>query len=633
MDEVRLIRSAQRGSAEAFEQLALRYQQVLAASARYTVGNQDDAEDAVQDTLVRAYRHLPSLKDPDKFRAWLFSILRHVCLTLLQKRAPAAGSLEDYAETLAAPEPPDDHAIAGALEQLPPAYREVLIAHYMQGLSYAEMAEVFNITEEALRARCLRARETLRKLIGEAEEKETRRYMRRALALVPLAGDFLKDRVLEEISAMEQVNTLPFSPDAEPVLPGAAAGIPLFAIFSGWKFFTAAGIVAVLALAGIVVHIATRAPATTGNNTTKDPVVVTKEPDIIKEQDVDVRKEQNVTKKQDAITKAPDVIKALDVIDVAISEFCPLPVNNAPTWIELFNYGKTPVDAGGWILCDKTGVIYTIPHELPAIPAQGLVLVTFSGKDSPETDEMVFAEGKTAKLYTRNDNSLNAIRGFDNECALYASSTPEPDMILDHACWGSWPDSPYKKAAVAIGLTTRMIADDDVKAATIPPTIPVIVSSCGFARKLFEKPKFSRNRQLFISSPCELWDVYPLRYLTPGKDNIWLPPIPHGPRGNAYWDEKNGIGFGLFNPGSQMPRKGRPNWEVRLQVSSNVNFTELLVDEFIEPLYHLKPPPDPGTYYWRLRYETKEEETVWTESIKFTVVKMTWSEPYKPTRK
>lgn len=113
MDEQQLVTAAQQGDKEAFGTLARQYQHALVAGARHLMGRAEDAEDMAQETLIEAYRHLPSLRDPGKFRAWLFGILRHRCHNHLRNARPAALSLDDYAEIIPAPLP-DDSATLGA---------------------------------------------------------------------------------------------------------------------------------------------------------------------------------------------------------------------------------------------------------------------------------------------------------------------------------------------------------------------------------------------------------------------------------------------------------------------------------------------------------------------------------------
>jgi len=166
MDDNTLVEATLAGNVEAFGTLVHKYQHLLVASARHLTRNAEDAEDLAQEALVEAYRHLRSLEDRAKFRAWLFAILRHKCLTYLKQRKPEPVSLDDVADVL--PSPPLDLGVdlAELLDGLPLAYREILAARYLQELSYEEMAMAFGASVNTVRVRCCRARERLRELFA-----------------------------------------------------------------------------------------------------------------------------------------------------------------------------------------------------------------------------------------------------------------------------------------------------------------------------------------------------------------------------------------------------------------------------------------------------------------------------------
>lgn len=166
MEDNTLIEATLSGDVEAFGTLVRRYQHVLVATARHLARTTDDAEDLAQEALVDAYRNLRQLHDRGKFRAWLFGILRHKCLTYLQQRRPENIPLDDCEDTLPAPVPDDGAGLAELLDGLPLAYREILAARYLQELSYEEIAEALGTSVANVRVRCCRARERLRTLFA-----------------------------------------------------------------------------------------------------------------------------------------------------------------------------------------------------------------------------------------------------------------------------------------------------------------------------------------------------------------------------------------------------------------------------------------------------------------------------------
>lgn len=166
MDDKTLIAATLAGDADSFGTLVRKYQHILVASARHLTRNAEDAEDLAQEALVDAYRNLRTLKDRAKFRGWVFGILRHKCLTCLQRRRSEAISLDDCADLPALPAADIGGDLAELLDSLPLPYREILAARYVQELSYEEIADALGTSVNVARVRCCRARERLRELFA-----------------------------------------------------------------------------------------------------------------------------------------------------------------------------------------------------------------------------------------------------------------------------------------------------------------------------------------------------------------------------------------------------------------------------------------------------------------------------------
>lgn len=159
------------GDVEAFGLLLDRYQEELAAYARYMIGNADEAADVVQESLVRAFRALRRCKDRGRFKGWLFRILSNQCKThLARRRRWRRESLASLADQLPAVETANGAADAAelrrrvheALQELSVDQREALVLKYVHGMNLAEMARLLSTTEAALKMRLLRGREALR---------------------------------------------------------------------------------------------------------------------------------------------------------------------------------------------------------------------------------------------------------------------------------------------------------------------------------------------------------------------------------------------------------------------------------------------------------------------------------------
>ena len=175
MSDADLIGAARDGDADAFAVLMRRhYPDCLRFAVRLT-GSEADAEDAVQETFIRAYRSLHGYRDRQRFRAWLLQILRNRCITLIARRASRFERLEGYAATARESVEPvhsngTHERVQAALQMLPPKLREAFLLRFVEQLDYAEMRAVTGTSVPALKMRVNRARTALQQLLGDRDE-------------------------------------------------------------------------------------------------------------------------------------------------------------------------------------------------------------------------------------------------------------------------------------------------------------------------------------------------------------------------------------------------------------------------------------------------------------------------------
>lgn len=156
-------------------ELVERYYASLYRYACRLSGSQADAEDLTQETFLRATAKLGQLRDADKVRSWLYSILRHAYLQR-QRGAPQTHhvSLEDLCDVPdEVPDPLpefDAEALRKALDDLPEPYRTAVLLYYFEELSYREIADVLDVPIGTVMSRLARARGYLkaRLLLAEA---------------------------------------------------------------------------------------------------------------------------------------------------------------------------------------------------------------------------------------------------------------------------------------------------------------------------------------------------------------------------------------------------------------------------------------------------------------------------------
>ena len=168
-----LVDRARSGDREAFAVLAAGAIDRLYAIARLILRDTELAEDATQDALVRAWRDLPTLRDVDRFDAWLRKLLVRSCadigrhqrrwrteLTILPVEPVQSDSASDLA---------DRDLLERGLRRLSDAQRSILVLHFYLGLSHVEVADVLDIPAGTARSRLHYALEALRAALAADE--------------------------------------------------------------------------------------------------------------------------------------------------------------------------------------------------------------------------------------------------------------------------------------------------------------------------------------------------------------------------------------------------------------------------------------------------------------------------------
>jgi RNA polymerase sigma-70 factor (ECF subfamily) len=173
MTERAIITRVLDGDVEAFSRLVDRHYDRCARIAMRILGNREDAEEAVQDAFLRAFRALGSYEDRERFSAWLTRILINQCRTIrtrVQRREEVFSHLDLADAELFVDVDSTESAwpdLERALAQLPPDQREAVVLRYADDLTYEEMARVTGAGESALKMRVQRAFARLRALLQE----------------------------------------------------------------------------------------------------------------------------------------------------------------------------------------------------------------------------------------------------------------------------------------------------------------------------------------------------------------------------------------------------------------------------------------------------------------------------------
>jgi RNA polymerase sigma-70 factor (ECF subfamily) len=157
------------GDREAFEMIIRTHSRTLFAISYGILQNREEAEDVVQDSLVKAWKTRWRVRDPEKFPAWLATITRHRAHDTFRGRRTVPLS-EQVAEPVE-PEPEDralDQQLHSALAALPELHRTALILRYFEEMDYRTIENTLGLTNGALRGILGRALASMRKQLRPA---------------------------------------------------------------------------------------------------------------------------------------------------------------------------------------------------------------------------------------------------------------------------------------------------------------------------------------------------------------------------------------------------------------------------------------------------------------------------------
>jgi RNA polymerase sigma-70 factor (ECF subfamily) len=183
-----LVTSAAAGDRQAMEQLLLRAQEAAYRFSLLVCGHPEDAEDVMQDALLKTYQYINRIDRPDAFRTWLYTTVRNACLMKRRRRVGepahfvsieggadergggAAIDVADEARSVDQRLIDDwmDRRLRDALKKLPPEYRMIVVMREMEGLSTREVAVITGYSEANVKTRLHRARLMLRRYLEGA---------------------------------------------------------------------------------------------------------------------------------------------------------------------------------------------------------------------------------------------------------------------------------------------------------------------------------------------------------------------------------------------------------------------------------------------------------------------------------
>lgn len=182
-DDDRLVDQALNGDSRAFEILMEKHESKMYAVALRMCKNREDAQDCLQDAMLRIYKALPTFKGQSSFSTWAYRITMNTCLDdLRRKKVRQAQSLDQMLEVGWAPVDENNTAerhvenselkrnLSKAIQTLPEEMRAAVVLRDVQGFSYEEIANMLSTNVGTVKSRISRGREKLREILSKNQE-------------------------------------------------------------------------------------------------------------------------------------------------------------------------------------------------------------------------------------------------------------------------------------------------------------------------------------------------------------------------------------------------------------------------------------------------------------------------------
>ncbi len=172
MDDKELVGRVKKGEVSAFAILVEKYEREIFEYSYFLIGDREEALDMTQETFLKAYTNIKTLRREEDFKFWLRRIARNLCFKRIKKMRREKEVMErQREETLSLDsyviKKEREERVKRALNKLPEKMREIIILRDIEGLSYKEIKEILNIPMSLVKVRIFRARNLLKKILEE----------------------------------------------------------------------------------------------------------------------------------------------------------------------------------------------------------------------------------------------------------------------------------------------------------------------------------------------------------------------------------------------------------------------------------------------------------------------------------
>lgn len=170
MDDSKEVKKAQKGNIVAFEHLILKYNELMYRVSKTILTGDQDCADAIQETVLKAYQKIHTLREPAYFKTWLLKILMNESYTILRQKRNII-PMESWTEPSEKDKGYESFEIEDLLNRLPEEQRQLIKLFHIEDMSIHDLSEIYNVPENTIKTRLRRAREKMREsLLIDNEE-------------------------------------------------------------------------------------------------------------------------------------------------------------------------------------------------------------------------------------------------------------------------------------------------------------------------------------------------------------------------------------------------------------------------------------------------------------------------------
>lgn len=167
MEILQLIKKAQKGNKEAFNELILYYEKDLYNIAKSRLHNEDDVCDVVQETILKAYQSIRKLLNPSKFKIWLIKILINECNKIYKSQKNNLYDIDEKSDSIVYDKNDSDLEFLNLMNVLDSDEKNIFILYYQEGYTSKEISKILNINQNTILSKLSRGKEKIKNTLKE----------------------------------------------------------------------------------------------------------------------------------------------------------------------------------------------------------------------------------------------------------------------------------------------------------------------------------------------------------------------------------------------------------------------------------------------------------------------------------